>query len=124
MLIIPVRIKPSKIHGLGIFTIFETPKNSLIWRYNEQIDYRLENIPEDLKEFANKYAYQPHNKQYYEFPGDAALFMNHSNSPNVICETNNHEIMIAAKTLQIDEELTANYYEFDINPFSGGNLHV
>lgn len=120
MLMIPTQIKPSKIHGFGVFTIHKISKGTMVWKYNEQIDYRLGSIPVELTEFATKYAYTPKGRLYHEFPGDAALFINHSITPNIICP--NEEDMIASRDIEAGEEITANYYEFDENPESGGKL--
>lgn len=120
MLTIPVQIKPSKIHGLGLFTILPVPKGITVWRYCEPVDYRLKVVPTELRVFADMYAYIPKGKTFFEFPGDAALFMNHSITPNVVCL--NEDDMAAGRDIAAGEELTANYYEFDENPESGGRL--
>ena len=123
MLMIPTQIKPSPINGLGIFTILPIPKGTVVWRYCEPVDYRLEEVSDEIRDFIRKYAYVPKGKKYFEVPGDGALFMNHSNEPNVICRKNDDDDVVAARDIAAGEELTSNYFEFDENPESGGKLN-
>ena len=47
--------------------------------------------------------------------------MNHSENPNVKMHENGSD-MVAARDIEILEELTCNYYEFDEEPESNGPL--
>jgi hypothetical protein len=120
MMMVPVQIKPSRIDGLGIFSILPVPKGIVVWRYCEPVDYRMVTVPPKMKGFAIRYAYIPIGKPYYEFVGDSAMFINHSSSPNIIYS--GEENMIASRDIKAGEEITANYFEFDEKPESCGKL--
>lgn len=116
MMQIPYRLLPSKIHGLGVFAAAPVQMGTLIWRYVEPTDFRLDVIPDDLKEHASRHGYIPPGKNYTEFPGDGAMFINHSDQPNV--STPDGGDMFANRDIQAGEELTADYREFDQFPNS------
>jgi len=128
MLLIQVQIRPSYIDkgGLGIFTLDFIPKGTTIWTYRNPPDWRedvetwnFDDPDPKWENFRKRYAYKPSGKNYFEFPGDAALFINHSFNPNLTGE----DPMIACRDIKKGEEITANYLEFDQDPYSGGKLH-
>lgn len=122
MLLIPAKIKPSPIHGLGVFTVLPIPKGTTVWQYNSLIDYRRWKKPVTSQEheFYSKYGYKPFEKDYYEFCGDIAMFLNHSNHPNI---DTLEDCGFASRDIKVGEELTVNYFEFDSEPESGGKLN-
>lgn len=113
MMVIPVRIKPSPIHGLGVFSVFPIKKGTVVWVYNSLVDERIP-IPENLTEFQNKYGYISPGRNFLEVPGDATMFMNHSSNPNVsyLDGDVNKDIGHAIKYIDADTELVCNYAEF------------
>ena len=121
MIEIPTRIGISPIHGFGLFCAFGIMKGSRVWSYDEQIDRRIDaDDPEAQSEFAKSYGYKPNLCHYIEIPGDAAMFINHSKTPNL--EVRDNGDMHAARDIRDGEELTSNYYDFDTDPESGGPL--
>jgi SET domain-containing protein len=73
-----------------------------------------------LEEFFEVYAgYNRKTKKYY-LCEDNARFMNHSNSPNTFYDRNLRQT-IAISDIQIGEEITTNYCEFDDHS-TDGNL--
>lgn len=126
MMRVPVRIKPSEVEGLGIFAARKILKGELVMEYDETLDYRMSieathSLSDAMTKFKERYAFNPPGTDYYEFNGDAELFCNHSNTPNVVGVGGGK--MIAAMDIMEDEELFNNYYEFDTDPNSGGELH-
>ncbi len=126
MILIPVQIRPSYIDkgGLGVFTISFVPAGTLVWEYINPPDWRQDMDCWDFDDpdpkwenFRKKYGYRHKGKNYFEFPGDAALFINHSLTPNL---TGNP--MVACRDIKKGEELTKNYFEFYEDPESGGKL--
>lgn len=63
MLLIRTEIRPSKIHGLGCFSIEKVKKGQIIWVFDPRIDTRFEvsemyNLHDVAKEFVMIYGYQ------------------------------------------------------------------
>ena len=121
MMTVPYRIIPSKIHGLGIFAASFIPKGTKVWEYIEPTDYRVSvDIPRD--EFSLKYGYIPPKQNYVEFCGDGAIFCNHSSAANLLVDPLDKSTMYAKRDIFEGEEITANYYDFDEDPKTGGEL--
>jgi SET domain-containing protein len=106
-------IKPSNIHGLGVFAAEFIPNGSVIWqlstldrKINEQ---SLQLLPENAKEYIKNYAY--FSKGYYILCFDNAKYTNHSIEPNM--KGINHKFCLATRNIYIGEEITENYYLFD-----------
>jgi SET domain-containing protein len=123
MLLIHTQLKPSKIHGLGVFTLRAVPAGTCVWMYKEPLDYR---IPSNSDLFppwdkhVPHFGYQPRGKDYYEIPGDMAMFINHSSTPNLRIEANGD--MVTVRELIMGEELTCNYYDLEEDPEVAGKL--
>lgn len=110
-----VQLRPSPIHGLGIYTVYNLRKGDMVWEYDPIVDYRLlidDQVcwPWSVK-FLETYGYTPHGKKYFEVPGDAAMFMNHSDLPN--CYEAEPDITRAAHDIVAGTELTCNYWQID-----------
>jgi SET domain-containing protein len=118
MILVLTRIKPSPIHGLGLFAAEFIRKGTVVWEYNDPPDFRIPVSSPLLKEEPwkthRKYGYQEVNRPYVEFPGDQAMFINHSVSR---ANTKNFDDkMVATRDIAVDEELLANYHEFESEP--------
>src|SRR3990172_6417462 len=111
MLLVKTVVKPSRIHGLGLFANQNIKKGEVIWIYNPLIDRRfdekqLSRLPQHAKKFVIFYSYLNHKNQYV-FPGDDARYVNHSDSPNISDvrfvggkNSSGEEIGIAARNLK------------------------
>ena len=112
----------SKISGIGLFTDQFIPKGTLIWKFIDGFDLRidkskLEDIKsEPAKEQFLKYAYLNSRTLKYVLCFDDARFFNHSEHPNVIGidDINEEEgINIAIRDIKENEELTVDYNQYD-----------
>ena len=127
MLLVQTKIGPSEIAGIGLFADEFIPKDTWIWRFKKGFDLRVnKNYPETLKEPAKsyfaKYAYQNTKTLNYVLCSDDARFFNHSNTPNTHCVEDPDDedtANVASRDIQIGEELTVDYREFDTDPFFG-----
>ena len=126
MMLVRCRVMPSKIHGLGVFAAERISKGESVWRYDSDVDYRIGCSDPRLaegslwKKHADTYGYIPHDTYYVEFPGDHAMFINHSYAPNIACPNGND--MEALRDIEVGEEILTDYREFDDHPESGGKL--
>lgn len=122
---VPHVVIPSLVHGLGVFATKRIDKGTVVWRFISPPDYRMTEIEvaaagELWQHHRDVYGYKPIGESYIEFPGDAALFVNHSSAPNCIC--NGPIDMVASRVIEPSEEILFNYFEFDQYPESGGVL--
>ena len=122
MFLIRTEIRPSKIHGLGCFSLENVKKGQRIWVFDTRIDTRFEvdgiiSLPPAAIEFVKTYGYHEfvEGKRVVTLCGDNEKYMNHSDDPNVITSQQEKEFEIAARDISIDEELTTNYRIFDLD---------
>lgn len=122
MLLISASVRQSDIHGLGCFTNEAILKGQVVWQFDERIDIRLllselELLPDVAQDFYHMYGYvEEHNGQKtVVMCGDHAKHMNHSLEPNLIERGKAMELNVAAKNIKKGEELTCNYFAFDLD---------
>jgi hypothetical protein len=122
MLLVPVEVRQSPIHGLGVFATEPIRKGRIIWQFDTGIDHRhpvrwLATQPEHVRRFVASHCVLSLDKQYYYVLGDQTLFVNHSPSPNLVplddVLVNEEGVVAAARTIRVGEELTINYATID-----------
>jgi len=118
MLLVKSRIGLSKIHGVGCFTEERIKKGQTVWVFNGRIDARvpvseLASFPRPIRDLLRMYGYEEmhEGRRTIVLCGDHARYMNHSDEPNLIDEETN----VAARNIEPGEELTCNYYAFDLD---------
>jgi|ERR1035437_5911949 SET domain-containing protein len=127
MLLVKTKIAPSGIAGTGLFADEFIPKGTCVWKYEKGFDIRVdkdypESLPETARDFFMTYAYQDPQTLDYTLCADDGRFFNHSDTPNTHSAKDSrgeYEADIASKDIQVGEELTTDYREFDTNPFYG-----
>ena len=115
MLIVKTIVKPSTIHGLGLFAEQVIPKGTKTWILNPLVDItytkeQIETFSEEFRNYLSMYAYEIEDGKRV-LCGDGARHMNHSDNPNIDSippyeDMTNRDILPG-------EELTINYYLFD-----------
>lgn len=122
MLYIKTKIGLSKIEGIGLFANESIKKGTFVWKYDDKFDIKFDKNSFDeikskhAKEQILKYAYLNKNTFEYVLCGDDARFFNHSDNPNVIgldYEGESEGINIAIRDIDIGEELTVDYRQYD-----------
>lgn len=116
MLLVKTRIGPSPIHGFGLFAEESIPKGKLIWKYHPKFDLAFKR--EDLNFLSDEVAERIINYTYrsgdtYVLCFDNARFFNHSDDPNTIDEPGVSTGVIAARDINIGDEITSDYRVFD-----------
>lgn len=127
MLLVKTKIGLSKINGIGLFANELIPKDTWIWRFKKGFDIRVDekypnNLQEPAKSYFMRYAYQTPKTLNWVLCADDGRFFNHSNSANTHCVEDPEDedtANAASRDIQIGEELTVDYREFDTNPFYG-----
>ncbi len=122
MFLIRTEIRPSKIHGLGCFSLEDVKKGQRLWVFDSRIDTRFEvseisSLPSAAVAFVKTYGYQEfvEGKRVVTLCGDNAKYINHSDDPNVITSQQEKDFEIAARDIGVGEELTSNYRVFDLD---------
>lgn len=116
MLCIKTYIAPSRIHGTGLFAAEDIPRDQQIVDIVPGFDFcftpeEYESLPEKAKNFMMVYGYKDKWDGLYHVALDNARFTNHSDTPNTYFDEKGD--WFAASFIKKDEELTANYRDFD-----------
>lgn len=119
MLLIKTYLKKSNISnaGIGCFADEFIPKDTLIWKFNPNIDRKFTQEEFDKfnnleKEFLKIYCYK-NNEEYY-LCVDNGRFFNHSENSNTYEGLD--QSTYALKDIHKDEEIVSNYIDFGITP--------
>jgi SET domain-containing protein len=113
-----VALKPSALHGIGVFAIRDIPKGcrNIFSRHpGEWIKLPIrdvENLPEHSRNLVETYCLYDDHHYYVPDYGfkimDMVLYLNHSSSPNVQ-SINDGEFFEAIREIKAGEELLVNY---------------
>ena len=119
MMIVRSFIQSSPIHGTGIFAAEDIKEGQVVWEFNPHIDIRVPTdkaleLPPAAQEFLSTYAYEEmyEGQRVLVISSDHSKYMNHADGPNLI-QLDRHRDC-AARDIKAGEELTCNYYSFDL----------
>lgn len=123
MLVVKTTLQPSPIHGLGCFAAQFIKKGEVVWVFDKRIEIVLsENEVSTLPEAAQDlfrihgYANLSNGEKFLILCGDNARFMNHADQPNTEHKPGStDDIEIAVRDIQPGDEITCNYYSFDVD---------
>lgn len=117
------RLKPSKIHGVGVFAIRRIPKgidpfigvsNQEYW--NKISEKEINKLPRAIRKAVKDFFIKEGNVFYVPDFGlnglDISFYTNHSKEPNMIAK-NGGEYFIAKRNIKAGEELTVDYNTYD-----------
>jgi SET domain-containing protein len=120
MLLVKTRIGPSRIHGVGCFAEERIRAGQPVWVFDKRIDSRLRitelpSFPKPIQDLLKKYGYEEMYEGHHTLVlcADHARHMNHSDDPNVLDDGSQYDI--AARDIEPGEELTCDYYSFDLD---------
>lgn len=120
MFVVRTILLQSLIHGIGVFTVEPIKKGQLIWEFNPVLDVRipeaeLDSFPEAAREYIRIHTYVEivDNQRVMTLCTDNSQYVNHSMNPNMI-ESEDGLSDIASRDIAAGEELTCNYYTFDL----------
>lgn len=124
MLLIRATVKPSPIHGLGLFAAEPIARGTAIWKFSPGLDLEIsqadfEKFSRYEQDFILFAGFHSRKTGKYHLSFDDVRFINHADPGNVtIDEARGTEddvefVLVAARDIADGEELTQNYYEFD-----------
>jgi SET domain-containing protein len=117
------RIKPSRIHGVGVFAIcnilkgakvFPEDESELIWKKKSAL--RFDEMPHEIRQLYDQFCLIKDKGETYGCPRNfnlmtIAWYLNHSKAPNVGCDSD--YTFYALRDIRKDEELTADYQTYN-----------
>jgi len=113
-----VMLKPSPVHGIGVFAIRDIPKGCRtifsqgVGEWIKLSFKEVEQLPEHSRNLIKTYGLYDDENYFVPDYGfklmDLVLYLNHSAEPNV-ASVNEGEYFEALKDIKIDEELLVNY---------------
>lgn len=114
MLLIETYVAESPGMGLGLFSKNLVPKGTIIWRFVEGFDIKVnkekyKSLSEVQKKFVDEYFWKEGDYLYSSC--DHSNFQNHSNHPNSVAK--GEDEMVAARDIQPNEEILVSYDTFD-----------
>jgi SET domain-containing protein len=114
MLMVETELRPSSIHGLGVFLTEPVRKGQLIWRFDSRIDRvfsdaELREMPEMLQNFLRTYSTLHDGLKLWVLCGDNGRHFNHSDEPNTRSLGIAFGDDVAAEDLPAGTELTSDY---------------
>ena len=115
MLLVKTYLAESKIHGIGCYAAERILKGTTVWVFDGRIDtlyneQQLSKLSLPCQEQIRKYAYFDYFYNSFVLCGDDSRFFNHSINPN--CLDPNPHIVVAARDIEIGEEITSDYSTF------------
>ena len=121
MLLVPTRLAPSPIHGLGVFAMAPIAKGTPVWRFEPGLDMEfapniVATLPEHVRTFFAQYGYLDRNLRRIILCFDDARFVNHSGAPNVATDyaLDAYGLDVALRDIATGEELTMDYAGFEV----------
>jgi SET domain-containing protein len=114
MLMVETVLKPSAIHGLGVFLTQAVPQGGLIWRFDSRIDRvyspeEVASLPEHMRAYLRTYSTWHAPSGLYVLCGDNGRFFNHSTHPSTVSNAISFGEDHAARDLAPGDELTSDY---------------
>jgi SET domain-containing protein len=117
-----VRLKPSKIHGIGVFAIKNIPKGTYVFRDDNQRMFWVEKskigrLPLVIRDLYEDFCIIKERKYGCPKSFDAltpAWYLNHSEKPNVAADSQIR--FYALRNIKKGEELTADYRTYSEMP--------
>ena len=120
MLLVPTRIAPSTIHGIGVFAVEPIAAGTPVWRFAQGLDMEfgadiLDGLPAHVRTFFAHYGYLDRNVKRIILCFDDARFVNHSDAPNVATDymLDPYGLDVALRDIAAGEELTMDYAGFE-----------
>ena len=121
MLLIKTIIKPSSIHGIGLFADQNISKGTKIWKFSPSLDLEInpsdfEKLSQYEKDIILFSGFNSKKTGNYHLSFDNVRYINHSTSGNISTDPTINDIeypLIANRDIKKGEELTQNYFEFD-----------
>lgn len=114
MMMVETELKPSAIHGIGVFLAVPVSKGAMLWQFDSRIDRvycdeEVASLPPLMQQFLRTYSTWNSAVQLWVLCGDNGRHFNHSANPNSISDGISFGCDYAAEDLPAGTELTSDY---------------
>ena len=114
MLLFDTELRPSNIHGIGVFLLEPVKKGEVVWRFDSRVDRiyteaEIASLPERSQQFLRTYSTFQQATGLWVLCGDNGRHFNHSETPNTISDAIAFGQDMAAEDLPVGTELTSDY---------------
>ncbi len=122
MLLVPARLGPSKIHGLGLIAQAHIPRLTPVWRFQPGFDLIIPEgaferlSPTSQKQLLNYATFDVHDRVFV-LGSDDDRFTNHSDDPAIRWGGDD---LIAVRDIELGAEITCDYRDMGWTEFLGG----
>jgi len=142
MMLIETCVRPSSIHGLGLFALQFVPRGTPVWRFAQGFDHdfspaQFAALPPLAQTHTRWFCFVSRLDGHVILSGDHACFINHSPDPNTgalpegedklklelqlspspnpggLPDTKPPVVTVALRDIAAGEELTCNYHDYD-----------
>ncbi len=120
MMLVPVRVGPSRIHGQGLHAVSPIHAGTPVWRFQTGFDRSFDDaavdaMPTEAAAHVRWFAFRDGPGGPWILAGDHACFMNHDPRPNTGASAEAAEpiVTVALRDIAAGEELTCDYRAFD-----------
>lgn len=114
MMMVETELRPSPIHGIGVFLLQPVQMGDLIWRFDARIDRvytepEIVTLPEHMQRFLRTYSTWHEATGLWILCGDHGRHFNHSDTPTTASNAISFGEDRAATDLSAGTELTSDY---------------
>lgn len=114
MMMVETELRPSPIHGLGVFLLEPVKKGGLVWRFDSRIDRvyapeEVESLPAHMQRYLKTYSTWHEQSGLYVLCGDNGRYFNHSDEPTTTSDAISFGCDRALRDLSVGDELTSDY---------------
>ncbi len=114
MMLVETELRPSPIHGLGVFLLQPVARGDLIWRFDSRIDRvyapeEVDSLPDHVQRYLRTYSTWHEASGLYVLCGDNGRYFNHAEAPTTVSNGISFGVDRAARDLQPGDELTSDY---------------
>lgn len=114
MMMVDTELRPSPIHGLGVFLNTAVRKGELIWRFDARIDRvyseaEVASLPDHMQRYVRTYSTWHDQTRLFVLCGDNGRFFNHADAPSTASNAISFGEDYASRDLAAGEELTSDY---------------
>lgn len=119
MIHIQYKLNCSNKHGIGLFTLQDIPKGTLVYSASPLLDLEITNaqfdsLSENERKEIRYWGFWIEEKKVWHVDFDVSKFINHSGDATLTQDPAYVDAyLIATRDIKKDEELTQNYLEFE-----------
>ena len=113
-MLVETELRPSAIHGIGVFLLEPVRQGDLVWRFDSRIDRvytdeEIATLTEHMQRFLRTYSTLHQATGLWVFCGDNGRHFNHSDQPTTVSNAIAFGEDRAAADLPAGTELTSDY---------------